>query len=70
VRAKNTVGSLGFLAVHAKLAVAGEERGVVVISTAAFGDLVVFLKEFLDRKVGDGSWKVGKREAHVGGSDV
>jgi len=45
VRAKNTFGCLGFLAVHAELAVAGEERGVVVVSTAAVDDFVVFLKE-------------------------
>jgi len=69
-RLGDAFGSLGFLAVHAELAVAGEERGVVVVSIAAVGSFVVFLEELLDRRVGDGSWESGKLETHVGRFDV
>lgn len=48
-----TFGALCLLAIHAELAIANEERGIVVVGVGTVGDLVVFLEEFFDPGVGD-----------------
>ena len=54
-----------FLGVHVKLAVRGEEVGVVVVSGGSVADFVVFGKECFDLGVGD-RLRVWELESHDG----
>lgn len=59
-----TFTALCFLAVHVKLAVGGEEIGVVVMKPGFVGYVVVVGEKVFHSRVCDAVWKIGKSGRH------